>query len=159
MLLSLLPAMRMSSHGIRVPYGSWFEHTRGWLSMRKCENFLLLSYEDMKKDTRRTIEKICDFLGKKLEPDELDMVLHYSSFQAMKENKMSNYSLLKKEIVADGFVFLRKGLHEAIVIPFQQEVTWRMLQLLFLIVTKDNAHLVRDRFLVFRVGIEEDVQA
>ncbi|XP_003514277.3 bile salt sulfotransferase 1 isoform X1 [Cricetulus griseus] len=92
-----------------VPYGSWFEHTRGWLSMRKCENFLLLSYEDMKKDTRRTIEKICDFLGKKLEPDELDMVLHYSSFQAMKENKMSNYSLLKKEIVADGFVFLRKG--------------------------------------------------
>ncbi|XP_040590168.1 alcohol sulfotransferase A-like [Mesocricetus auratus] len=77
-----------------VAYGSWFEHTCGWLSMKERENFLLLSYEDMRKDTRRTIEKICDFLGKKLEPDELEMVLKYSSFQAMKENKMSNYSLV-----------------------------------------------------------------
>ncbi|XP_076427907.1 sulfotransferase 2A2-like isoform X4 [Peromyscus maniculatus bairdii] len=32
-----------------VPYGSWFEHTRDWLSMRENDNFLLLSYEDMKK--------------------------------------------------------------------------------------------------------------
>ncbi|CAH7397560.1 Sult2a7 [Phodopus roborovskii] len=32
-----------------VAYGSWFEHIRGWLSMRGSENFLLLSYEDMKK--------------------------------------------------------------------------------------------------------------
>ncbi|XP_003514218.3 bile salt sulfotransferase 1-like isoform X1, partial [Cricetulus griseus] len=32
-----------------VPYGSWFEHTRGWLSMRESENFLLLCYEDFKK--------------------------------------------------------------------------------------------------------------
>ncbi|XP_076427928.1 sulfotransferase 2A6-like isoform X3 [Peromyscus maniculatus bairdii] len=32
-----------------VPYGSWFEHTRNWLSVREKDNFLLLSYEDMKK--------------------------------------------------------------------------------------------------------------
>ncbi|XP_028715662.1 probable alcohol sulfotransferase isoform X1 [Peromyscus leucopus] len=92
-----------------VPYGSWFEHTRNWLSMRENENFLLLSYEDMKKNTRRTIEKICDFLGKKLEPDELDLVLKYSSFQAMKENKMSNFSLVPEHIVTNGLVLMRKG--------------------------------------------------
>ncbi|OBS75759.1 hypothetical protein A6R68_17789 [Neotoma lepida] len=92
-----------------VIYGSWFEHIRAWLSMRKMDNFLLLSYEDMKKDTRRTIEKICDFLGKKLEPDELDMVLNYSSFQAMKENNMSNFSLLKNDVVTNGLNLLRKG--------------------------------------------------
>ncbi|ERE61009.1 bile salt sulfotransferase 1-like isoform 1, partial [Cricetulus griseus] len=91
------------------PFGSWFEHTRGWLSMRGSENFLLLSYEDMKKDTRRAIEKICDFLGKKLEPQELDMVLKYSSFQAMKENKMSNFSLMPKDLITEGFDFMRKG--------------------------------------------------
>uniref|UniRef100_A0A8C8UF15 Sulfotransferase n=1 Tax=Peromyscus maniculatus bairdii TaxID=230844 RepID=A0A8C8UF15_PERMB len=34
-----------------VSYGSWFEHTRNWLSMRDNDNFLLLSYEDMKKVT------------------------------------------------------------------------------------------------------------
>nr|XP_042119391.1 sulfotransferase 2A1-like isoform X2 [Peromyscus maniculatus bairdii] len=92
-----------------VPYGSWFEHTRNWLSMRENDNFLLLSYEDMKKNTRGTIEKICDFLGKKLEPDELDLVLKYSSFQAMKENKMSNFSLVSEDVVNNGLVLMRKG--------------------------------------------------
>ncbi|KAL1765364.1 putative alcohol sulfotransferase, partial [Sigmodon hispidus] len=83
-------------------YGSWFEHTRCWLSMRKCDNFLVLSYEHMKKDTRGTIEKICDFLEKKLEPDELDLVLKYSSFEAMIENNMSNYSLVPEDVILLG---------------------------------------------------------
>ncbi|OBS82072.1 hypothetical protein A6R68_23939 [Neotoma lepida] len=77
--------------------------------MRERENFLLLSYEDLKKDTKSTVEKICDFLGKKLEPDELDMVLKYSSFQVMKENKMSNYSLITGDIASNDLVLLRKG--------------------------------------------------
>ncbi|XP_006997237.1 sulfotransferase 2A2-like isoform X1 [Peromyscus maniculatus bairdii] len=93
-----------------VPFGSWFEHTCAWLSMRETGNFLLLSYEDMKKDTKSTIKKICDFLGKKLEPDELDMVLKYSSFQAMKENNMSNYSLVCEDLFNNGFALLRKGM-------------------------------------------------
>ncbi|XP_042121603.1 sulfotransferase 2A2-like [Peromyscus maniculatus bairdii] len=92
-----------------VVFGSWFEHTRAWLSMRKRDNFLLLSYEDIKKDTKSTIKKICDFLGKKLEPDELDMVLKYSSFQAMKENKMSNFSLINEVVAPNGLDLLRKG--------------------------------------------------
>ncbi|XP_006997242.1 sulfotransferase 2A1-like isoform X1 [Peromyscus maniculatus bairdii] len=92
-----------------VPYGSWFEHTRDWLSMRKNDNFLLLSYEDMKENTRGTIRKICDFLGKKLEPDELDLVLKYSSFQAMKENKMYNFSIIRKDVNINGLVLMRKG--------------------------------------------------
>ncbi|KAM7340279.1 hypothetical protein ACRRTK_000894 [Alexandromys fortis] len=92
-----------------VLYGSWFEHTRAWLSMRKWSNFLMLSYEDMKKDTRGTIEKICDFLGKKLEPNELDLVLKNSSFQSMKENNMCNYSLISKDMVTNSLVLMRKG--------------------------------------------------
>ncbi|KAM7340278.1 hypothetical protein ACRRTK_000893 [Alexandromys fortis] len=89
--------------------GSWFEHTRAWLSMRERDNFLLLSYEDLKQDTRGTIEKICDFLGKKLEKDELDLVLKYSSFQVMKENKMSNFSLIPEDVVTNGLDLMRKG--------------------------------------------------
>ncbi|XP_076783100.1 sulfotransferase 2A2-like isoform X3 [Arvicanthis niloticus] len=92
-----------------VPYGSWFEHIRGWLSMRKWDNFLVLYYEDMQKDVKGTIKKICDFLGKKLGPDELDLVLKYSSFQAMKENKMSNFSLIDKNLIPNGLNLLRKG--------------------------------------------------
>ncbi|XP_049988052.1 bile salt sulfotransferase 2-like [Alexandromys fortis] len=92
-----------------VIYGSWFEHTRAWLSMRARDNFLLVSYEDMIKDTRGTTEKICDFLGKKLELDELDLVLKYSSFQAMKENNMSNYSVLPENIIIKDLILMRKG--------------------------------------------------
>ncbi|XP_014650565.1 PREDICTED: bile salt sulfotransferase-like [Ceratotherium simum simum] len=77
-----------------VLYGSWFDHTHGWMSMRGKENFLILSYEELKWDTRSTVEKICQFTGKKLEPEELNSLLKNSSFHIMKENKMSNYSLL-----------------------------------------------------------------
>ncbi|XP_041509899.1 sulfotransferase 2A1-like [Microtus oregoni] len=92
-----------------VVFGSWFEHTRAWLSMRERDNFLLLSYEDLKQDTRGTIEKICDFLGKKLEKDELDLVLKYSSFQVMKENKMSNFSIVREDVITNGLKLMRKG--------------------------------------------------
>lgn len=61
------------------------------------------------QDTMGTIKKICDFLGKKLEPDELDLVLKYSSFQVMKENNMSNFSLFKKKFNITGLNLMRKG--------------------------------------------------
>ncbi|XP_063109071.1 3-alpha-hydroxysteroid sulfotransferase-like [Cavia porcellus] len=92
-----------------VIYGSWFEHVRGWLSMRDMENVLVLSYEDLIKDTRSTVEKICQFLGKKLKPEETDLVLKYSSFQFMKENEMSNFTLLPHAYTTEGFTLLRKG--------------------------------------------------
>ncbi|XP_042556157.1 sulfotransferase 2A1-like [Dipodomys spectabilis] len=93
-----------------VPYGSWFDHVRGWMSMREKENVLVLSYEQMKKDTRSMVERICGFLGKALEPGELDLVLENSSFQAMKENKMCNFPDVPEWIVPAGFKITRKGI-------------------------------------------------
>ncbi|KAB0352844.1 hypothetical protein FD754_017701 [Muntiacus muntjak] len=60
-------------------------------------------------DTRNTVEKICQFLGKELEPEELNSVLKNSSFQAMKENNMSNYSLAKGLHFEENAHLLRKG--------------------------------------------------
>ena len=62
------------------------------------------------------MEKICQFLGKKLEPEELNSVLKNSSFQAMKENNMSNYSLLKGQYFEENGQLLRKG-KENILVP------------------------------------------
>ncbi|XP_047393801.1 sulfotransferase 2A1-like [Sciurus carolinensis] len=93
-----------------VPYGSWFEHIRGWMSMRHRENVLLLSYEELQKDPRSTIEKICQFLGKKLNPEELDSVLKNSSFHVMKQNKMSNYEMLPESLTSQHFSMARKGI-------------------------------------------------
>ncbi|KAK2088817.1 Sulfotransferase 2A1 [Saguinus oedipus] len=109
------PSMICSWHEVQsskpgLIYGSWFDQIRGWMSMRGKENFLLLSYEELKKDTRGSVEKICQFLGKTLEPEELNLILKNSSFQAMGENKMSNYSLLRVYCVADNPQLLRKGI-------------------------------------------------
>uniref|UniRef100_A0A8D2GRR0 Sulfotransferase n=1 Tax=Urocitellus parryii TaxID=9999 RepID=A0A8D2GRR0_UROPR len=93
-----------------VPYGSWFEHIRGWMSMRHSKNVLLLSYEELQKDPRSTIEKICQFLGKKLNPEELDSVLKNSSFQVMKQNKMSNLEILSEILATKHFLITRKGI-------------------------------------------------
>ncbi|XP_048225368.1 sulfotransferase 2A1-like [Perognathus longimembris pacificus] len=93
-----------------VSRGSWFAHVLGWMSMRERENVLVLSYEALKKDTRNTVKRICQFLGKKLEPQELDLVLENSSFQAMKENRMSNYSLANRNYFRAGIEITRRGM-------------------------------------------------
>ncbi|XP_042556325.1 sulfotransferase 2A1-like [Dipodomys spectabilis] len=61
-------------------------------------------------DPESMIEKICQFLGKALEPGELDLVLENSSFQAMKENKMSNLSHVPKELIPTSIKLIRKGI-------------------------------------------------
>ncbi|XP_047393804.1 sulfotransferase 2A1-like [Sciurus carolinensis] len=102
-----------------VPYGSWFELIRGWMSMRDRETFLLLSYEELQKHhsglftlkgPRSTIEKICQFLGKKLNPEELDSVLENSSFHVMKQNQTSNFEILPETLITKHFSMTRKGI-------------------------------------------------
>ncbi|KAM6154498.1 3-beta-hydroxysteroid sulfotransferase-like [Erethizon dorsatum] len=65
-------------------------------------------------DLRGSVEKICQFLGKKLETEELDSVLLNSSFSVMKDNQMS----AQHEITSPAdntiisFPALRKGICE-----------------------------------------------
>ncbi|XP_027286598.1 3-beta-hydroxysteroid sulfotransferase-like [Cricetulus griseus] len=97
-------------HG-ELLYGSWFDHTLGWLTRRNTENFLLMSYEELQKDLRGNMQKLCQFLGNHLSPEQLDSVVQNSSFSVMKDNKMSNSIRLKNpEDETDSNVpLLRKG--------------------------------------------------
>nr|AAH31851.1 2810007J24Rik protein [Mus musculus] len=88
-------------------FGSWFEHACGWISLRKRENILVLSYEQLKKDTRNTIKKICEFLGENLESGDLELVLKNISFQIMKERMISQSCL--SNIEKHEFI-MRKGI-------------------------------------------------
>ncbi|XP_074171524.1 sulfotransferase 2A1 isoform X2 [Rhinolophus sinicus] len=94
-----------------VLYGSWFDHVRGWLQMKGKENFLLISYEELQQDLRASVERISQFLGMKLSPEEVNSVVKNVSFQAMKENKMSNYSQAPDHFIDHSKgEFLRKGI-------------------------------------------------
>ncbi|XP_036290335.1 sulfotransferase 2A1-like [Pipistrellus kuhlii] len=94
-----------------VPFGSWFDHVGGWLQMRGKENFLFVSYEELHQDIRAGVEKVSRFLGTELKPEELDSVLQHVTFQAMKDNKMSNFSLVPDiHIDHSTACFMRKGI-------------------------------------------------
>ncbi|XP_060114561.1 sulfotransferase 2B1-like [Heteronotia binoei] len=80
--------------GGNVPYGSWFDHVKGWMELKGRDNFFLVTYEDLQRDLRGCVEKICHFVGKDLSSQQIDSVVENSSFQKMKNNKMSNFTLL-----------------------------------------------------------------
>ncbi|XP_040271536.1 sulfotransferase 2B1-like isoform X2 [Bufo bufo] len=95
----------------RVPFGSWFDHIKGWMQMKDNKNFLFVTYEDLSQDHRGTIKKICTFLEKELEEQAIDLVVEHSSFKSMKNNSMSNNSLVPDYVIdTKNNNFMRKGI-------------------------------------------------
>ncbi|XP_078236380.1 sulfotransferase 2A1-like [Pogona vitticeps] len=92
-----------------VVYGSWFDHVKGWMKLKERPNFFLITYEELQQDLRGSVEKICHFLGKELASHQLDAVVKNASFQIMKDNKMSNFSLVINMDHEKG-KFMRKGI-------------------------------------------------
>uniref|UniRef100_K7FJ12 Sulfotransferase n=1 Tax=Pelodiscus sinensis TaxID=13735 RepID=K7FJ12_PELSI len=67
-------------------------------------------YSPPPQDLRGSIQRICRFLGRELEDQALDAVVANASFQAMKQNKMSNFSLSPSFLLDQSKKsFLRKG--------------------------------------------------
>ncbi|XP_075696102.1 sulfotransferase 2B1-like isoform X2 [Rhinoderma darwinii] len=95
----------------RVPFGSWFDHIKGWMEMKDNKNFLFVTYEELSQDLRGTIKKICTFLEKELEEQAIDSVVENSRFNTMKNNNMSNNSLVPDYIMdTKNNNFMRKGI-------------------------------------------------
>ncbi|KAM9156146.1 amine sulfotransferase-like [Pangshura tecta] len=90
--------------------GFWLDHIRGWSTHRDDFNILFLTYEEMKKDLRGTVLKICKFLGKQLNEKELDTVVEKATFDQMKTDPRANYESMKGNQLEQGKGhFLRKG--------------------------------------------------
>ncbi|KAM9305386.1 uncharacterized protein PAF06_013934 [Gastrophryne carolinensis] len=91
-----------------VGWGSWFDHVIGWWNAKDKHDFLYVFYEDMKEDPRREIRRVMNFLGKNLSDETVEKIYHHTSFTAMKENPMTNYS---KNLLMDQNLspFMRKG--------------------------------------------------
>ncbi|NWZ23586.1 ST1C1 Sulfotransferase, partial [Asarcornis scutulata] len=94
----------------KVLWGSWYDHVKGWWKAKDKHRILYLFYEDMKENPKREIQKIMKFMGKDLEQEVLNKIIHNTSFEIMKENPMANYT---KDFVGlmDHSVspFMRKG--------------------------------------------------
>lgn len=65
--------------------GCWGDHVLSWLATRRGRsNFLLLRYEDMKRDTYKEATKIADFLGIDSSPERVARAIEVSSADRMR---------------------------------------------------------------------------
>ncbi|XP_030053668.1 sulfotransferase family cytosolic 2B member 1 [Microcaecilia unicolor] len=94
-----------------VLLGSWFDHVQSWLGTKDQVNILFQTYEELLQDLRGSVVRICNFLGKELDEAAIDSVVENATFKTMKDNKMTNYSLVPSDFMDhEKGSFLRKGI-------------------------------------------------
>jgi len=64
--------------------GSWAKHLHGGWQNRHRANVLFLTYEEMKADLPRAVERIAAFMQVELTPEELGRVIEQSTYDHMK---------------------------------------------------------------------------
>lgn len=93
-----------------IAFGSWSQHVKDWWKIRQQKNVLYIFYEDMLEDPKREIKKVLKFIEKDLPDDVLEKIHQHTTFKAMKENKMSNYSTIPSSVMDHNISpFMRKG--------------------------------------------------
>ncbi|XP_045196251.2 sulfotransferase 1E1-like [Mercenaria mercenaria] len=95
----------------KVMYAPWWRHVEEFWDRRHDDNILFLTYEDLKKDTDGTIDKVAKFLGKTLTREQKDIIINHCSFENMKKNPATNHFWFETYGVADPKKgdFMRKG--------------------------------------------------
>ncbi|XP_068087446.1 amine sulfotransferase-like [Hyperolius riggenbachi] len=94
----------------RVFPGSWFDHVREWYTHKEDYNILFITYEEMIKDLKSAVLKICTFVDIKLDDEVLEKVVEKSTFKTMESDPIASYKNVSKDILNfDKGSFLRKG--------------------------------------------------
>ncbi|XP_012875591.1 PREDICTED: estrogen sulfotransferase-like [Dipodomys ordii] len=95
----------------QVPYGSWYDHVKAWWEKRNNPQMLFVFYEDMKEDIRKEVMKLMKFLGRKPSEELVDKIIKHTSFQEMKNNPATNYTMLPEDMMNQTVSpFMRKGI-------------------------------------------------
>ncbi|KAM8846764.1 sulfotransferase family 2, cytosolic sulfotransferase 3 [Synchiropus picturatus] len=94
-----------------VLFGKWTEHIKSWKHTDLGDRIMFITYEEMIEDLPAAIRKLSKFLGKNLSEDVVQKIAENCSFQSMKDNNMSNLSLVPKSYInQEETSFLRKGI-------------------------------------------------
>ena len=90
--------------------GSFFNHLEEAWKVKEYPNILFIWFEDMKKDLRSVIKKVCNFLDCSLTKEEMERLLNHLDFKNFKNNPAVN----REDAKDFGFMrkdgnFVRKG--------------------------------------------------
>jgi len=84
--------------------GSYFDNNIEWWNLRNQSNILILFYEELLLNIYENVEKIANFLEETLTKEELDQIVHNSSFSKMLNNPNINLKFNEETL------FIRKGI-------------------------------------------------
>ncbi|XP_063065021.1 sulfotransferase family 1, cytosolic sulfotransferase 5 isoform X2 [Engraulis encrasicolus] len=94
----------------KLGWGSWYDHVKGFWREKQKKNILYLFYEDMKENPHQEVERISDFLGQNLPKAVIAEIVRRTTFAAMRDNPMANYSTVPETIFdRRASEFMRKG--------------------------------------------------
>ncbi|XP_077969902.1 sulfotransferase 1C4-like [Styela clava] len=87
-----------------ILFGSWFPHVLTYWEKFQTdkERIYFTTYEAMKKDMKKEIVAVANFLGKKLTNEQIDIIFNFCTFDSTSKNKSTNYSKKCQK-------FMRKG--------------------------------------------------
>ncbi|XP_061377242.1 sulfotransferase 1E1-like [Danaus plexippus] len=84
-----------------------FPHVKESWEKRKHPNMMFLFYEEMQKDLRLVIDKVCKFLGKDFSDEQKNKLVEYLNFENMKNRSAPKFK--KTDDTDSEMQFLRKG--------------------------------------------------
>ncbi|XP_041964154.1 sulfotransferase 2B1-like isoform X1 [Alosa sapidissima] len=95
----------------QVLFGKWTDHVKSWRKNDLGDRILYVTYEEMVKDLRGALTRFSKFLGRELTEQSLEQIVSHCTFNTMKTNDMSNFSLIPQDIMDNKkSAFLRKGI-------------------------------------------------
>ncbi|XP_068592313.1 sulfotransferase family 2, cytosolic sulfotransferase 3 isoform X1 [Cebidichthys violaceus] len=94
----------------KVLFGKWTDHVKSWRGADLGDRIMYITYEEMVQDLPAALRRLSDFLCRSLSEEAIQKIAEHCSFKTMKNNNMSNFSLVpKKYMNSDTSPFLRKG--------------------------------------------------
>ncbi|KAL1534724.1 cytosolic sulfotransferase 5-like [Salvia divinorum] len=109
--LSLDEATDKFCHGVS-PYGAYYDHVLGYreLSLKKPENVMFVTFEEMLEDPHSYVKKLNDFLGCPfVEEDEVDEIVKNCSIEVLSSHDVNKCEESPTWFPSQYNSFFRKG--------------------------------------------------
>lgn len=106
--------MRQFLRGEVNPFSPWHQHVPGWMNsgLAHSPDFLLIKFEEMRRDTERVVNQVLDFLGVQVDPETVRLSIANNTVQRMQEKEQRDPQLAStapKANAGEESRFIRSG--------------------------------------------------